>query len=782
MKYKIFFVISLLIVSVIAVFSAAKTNVLYPFLNAVAVSSGGVSCSLQADSASPPNVSIKSITGGTGNYECNFPEEEMSGFPIFSKASCSASHPSNCTGIGTCPVIATVRDVGVNPNKYVSCVISVTGQGIPATGCPSGFSLVAGQCVGSNNNNNNNKNNNNDNNNNNNNNTGSSTVQLPQFSNSVGQINFKKIFFDSTNLVTTSSYFLSDRIQDNGTYLPQAKDMKIAKFGSKTFLFLLTGGAIKTYDLADPFNPKYVGSTDLYSQTIEALSSVTAKSQDPRWPSRWTFQNIEVVDNFQYGIIFGSSDYNVSYNPGSTNPITVFKINPNTGAISYVNFYNSSNNPYGFYSGDNKYTTVTVGSQMKLFSQNNKVYLVTYANDKNYDPNKGGGSGHLVSIFDFTNPESNISLLYQLPGVGDVQKSKGGGGGGIDYYPIGIYGFNIINSGDKNYLFVTGDAGSFYDNDFGFVHAGTAWSFIFDLSNPSNPQQIVSGKGYQLYGWFDYLGGRTGLALNNITNSYVFDPLTKHLYVSSGITQGNSLMGRPINGFDNRFNLADMDFSTPPTLKKISDITLRRGISGEESTYAVVGPDPLLIKSLGGFMDFEYMAPKSYVNSTSTDIHVCGANQGFCNGYSNSSNLSSAKCYDNQFALMGVENNGSLTYIADPTNELDKAKDGIKNKNSVSTTYYTKNMYCLLNPTAVAVLPIDSKTVAVYRARTFYAEVDKVSLNSDSFNVPSTSTSTTIIGKTTTITSTGTTPSSNSLNFSMFSFQNLFNIFKKIAQ
>ncbi len=767
MKDKIFFSISLLVVAAVAVISAMKTDVLRPFLGATAASSGTLSCSLKSDSASPPNTSIKSITGGTGNYECNFPEEESSGFPIYSSASCSASHPSNCTGIGTCPVVATVRDVGVKPNTYVSCMISVTGEGIPVTGCPSGFSLVAGQCVGSVNNNP--RNNNNNNNNNDNNNNTSTTVSLPQFSNSVGQINFEKVFFDSTNLVTTSSYAISQRIKDDGTYLPQVQDMKIARFGSKTFLFLLTGGAIKTYDLADPFNPKYVGSTDLYSQTVEALSSVTAKSQYPSQPSRWIFQNMEIIDNFNYGIMFGSSNYN----PGSTNPITVFKINPNTGVISYVNFYNNSNNPYGFYSGDSRYTTVTVGSQMKLFSQGGKVYLVTYANDKNYNPSTGGAVDHLVSIFDFTNPESNISLLYQLPGIGDVQKSKDGS---TSYYPIDIYGFNIVNSGGKNYLFVTGDAGSFYDNDFGFVHSGTEWTFIFDLSNPSNPKQIVGGKGYQLYGWFDYMGGRTGLAMNNITNSYIFDPITKNFYVTSGITQGNSLMGRPINNFDNRFNLAVMDFSTPPTFKKISDITLRRGISGEQATYAVVGPDPLLIRSSGGFIDFEYMAPKNQVVSTSTDTGVYGAHQ--------ASNINNSNCRGNQFALMGVEKNGTLTYIADPNNELDKAKDNIKNQSSIKYDMYnSQDIYCLLSPSAVAILPVDSKTVAVYRGRTFYAEADKVSLTSASSYVPPVFTPITTTGTgIRTVISTSSVPSSNNLNFSIFSFQNLLNIFKKIGQ
>ena len=93
----------------------------------VTVSGGGLSCNLSADSASPPNVSI-SIAGGTGNYKCNFPEEEISGIPQYSEASCKKSHSSGCTS-GVCRITAGVWDEGVTPRGSTSCSINVNGSG-----------------------------------------------------------------------------------------------------------------------------------------------------------------------------------------------------------------------------------------------------------------------------------------------------------------------------------------------------------------------------------------------------------------------------------------------------------------------------------------------------------------------------------------------------------------------------------------------------------------------------------------------------------------------------
>jgi hypothetical protein len=687
MKKTLGFTAILLVVSIIAVFAIANTDILgklTPYLKISVVKGDALLCTLKADTASPPNVSIVSITGGTGNYQCNFPGEESSSFDIYSAASCAQSHPSNCTGIGNCLITVGVQDIGVTPKVATHCSITVGGSGIPATGCPSGFSLSGGVCIPVSSNGTSTINTNT-----------TSSAQLPQTSTEIGQIKFGKVFFDTTNLassVTSSFYFSASYkmglVNNDGTYTPQVQDLKTAKFGNKNFLFVLTGGAVNTYDLKDPFNPKYIGSVDAYSQTVKAFLPVSSAR------TREIFKRIEVLDNFPYGIIYGSTDGSTQSGTLQQYNITLFKIDPNSGAVSYIAFYDkSSNNPYGFFAGDPRFS----GNDMRLFRNGGKVYLVTYAINKNYNPSTIAGVSvgqYLISIFDFSNPESGVSLVYQFPkSIGSTAQLRG-----LTYNVAPTAGFETLVSQGKPYLFVEGFDGS-SSNEFNFVHSGTEWSAFFDLSNPANPQKIIEDRTYKIFGWFDYLGSIRGLALNNISSQYIPDSSNGRLYVTSGITQGDSLMGEPEVGFKSRFNLAVMDFSKAPLLSKISEVTLREMIWGINSeTYVVPGPQPSIIKALSGLIDFEY-------DSGSSD------------------------CYSTQFAQFGYESGGKVTYIADPSKELDKGKDLLKDKP-------VSGVYCKFVPTAVAIFSVDSKTFAVYRARTLYAEVDKVTLSSSSAAPP----------------------------------------------
>jgi hypothetical protein len=704
---------------VVAIFAALKTDTLGnldSLFKTTAVRGDALVCTLKTDTASPPNVSIGNITGGTGNYQCNFPGEESSSFDVYSDASCAQSYPSNCTGIGNCLITASVQDIGATPKVATHCSITVGGSGIPATGCPSGFSLSGGVCIPVSSNGTSTTNTNT-----------TSSAQLPQTSAEIGQIKFGKVFFDTTNLassVTSSFYFSASYkmglVNNDGTYTPQVQDLKTAKFGNKNFLFVLTGGAVNTYDLKDPFNPKYIGSVDAYSQTVKAFLPVSSAR------TREIFKRIEVLDNFPYGIIYGSTD-------GSTQQynITLFKIDPNSGAVSYITFYDkSSNNPYGFSVGNPRF----LGNDMRLFKNGSKVYLVTYAINKNYNPSTIVGASvgqYVISIFDFSNPESSVSLVYQFSrGLGPESFSTLKGMKGVKYYVTDTQGFEVLVSQGKPYLFVRGfDGSTGGTNEFAFVHSGTEWSAFFDLSNPAIPKKIIEDRTYKIFGWFDYLGSIRGLALNDITSQYIPDSSNGRFYVTSGISQGDSLMGEATIGMKSRLNLDVMDFSKAPSLSKISEVTLREktwNINTE--TYTVPGPVPSIIKPLSGLIDFEY------------------------------------DCYYVPDAQFGYESGGKITYIADPSKELDKAKDLLVNKDKTALGNCT--------PTAVAMLPIDSKTFAVYRARTLYAEVDKVTLSTSS---PAGNMSTSVSGTGNQIPQT-----TSSLTRTPFSFNSLLNIFKRI--
>jgi hypothetical protein len=389
-------IILIIIISIFTIFSIIKINIFgtsLSYLKAVASTTNNLSCTLKTDMSSPLNIYIDKIIGGTGKYQCSFPEEELSGLPIYSSSSCSSPHPSNCPLGVNCTITASVWDTGAVSKSLTYCSLTFKGNG-PAvnTQCTTGFGINGvGQCSG----------------NNSGNLTATSSNPTDNSANVVGrdgsdgssgqwsgggfkvsdlmsylsfspyQLQYIKTIAQAYGDISNANPFAidGDLSWRRGIYPDQ---IKIANYGNKRILFLGAGGYILVYDVTDSSNP--IKLSDFLTSDLSILKDGLASG----YPS---VRNIYVSDDFNYLIL----DIRMSAYSGSTE-IAVLNFDSSTGKLTLKSEqfdfenYNSNSSPsfWKIYKGGDGNNYFIASPEIYSIDKNGKLQKVNSLHFSDY--------------------------------------------------------------------------------------------------------------------------------------------------------------------------------------------------------------------------------------------------------------------------------------------------------------------------------------------------------------------------------------------------------------
>jgi len=446
-----------------------------------------------------------------------------------------------------------------------------------------------------------------------------------------------------------------------------------------------------------------------------------------------------VLDGIPYGVMYGATSKGV-FIP------RIFSINPGTGATSFVG------KASGFYA--------PMSEEMFLFKVGNTPYLVART------------GSNAIGIFDFSNPQTlSFVPVYEFPYPYMNQQGEPLEGGqessGLRFPATEL----VFDSAGIPYLVMKASAFGSLNNE-GALHSETNWVLLWNLSIPSSPRLVEAEQTKTGLSWFEYLtSAERGLALV-YQRGFAFDNVFQDLYaiaqvvfghtthigpagadyndpdvvasIQEDLARANENIRRTQEVFRTRTQLGVFDIGSSGFLKSLI-APLAERVGGDDYT----GPEyPSIIKAMGGLVDMEY----------------ANSHRSFF--------VSSADCSNSLAVRFGYQRNGSFVYLAqDNAPALIAFQSQLKNQNS--------RILCALDPSSVALLRVDANTVAAYRGRTYYAEVDRVTLSN---SIPQNGEFFTPLPGDRPFPLVPLSPSSNSVNSpsTSYSFKNLLNLFSRI--
>jgi len=517
---------------------------------------------------------------------------------------------------------------------------------------------------------------------------------FPQVNTSAGSVLFQKVFFDNTDNPDIS---LPQRVTENGTKVHVARDLAVASFGSKKFLFQLTGTDVWVYDItADPFNPALVQGGDLTDQSLGAFDP-----QYFRGEYAISMSYLQVADGVPYGIVGGGR----RGGSGQTPFFAIFRIDPATGNVSYVHRLFGSG--AGFYPDENG----------GIFVVGGKAYLV------------GQTTEGAPAIFDFSNPQTlPLPLVHEFPypymndrgeelqfEEGTTQNS------GLRFMRPNL----VFTSGQTPYLLMYASAFGSY-NDEGYLHSMTEWSFLWDLSSPSSPTLVDKGKTKDWLKMREYLTSQERSLSLVYPQNYAFDSILGNLFATAGIGAGNTTPIGPSNadyndpdvvaGIVEQLEEANRNIrQTQASFRARTQLGVYSLDSSRLSAISVIPlaeqdhmdtyrypKAPRIVETLGGIVDLEYFIDANTFSS-------------------------SKDCYSFDQARIAYQQNGNMVYLTQENDpQLSAFRSHLKNASGKIRGGYGDQ--CVLAPSAVALVRVNANTVAAYRAKNLYAEVDKITV------------------------------------------------------